>query len=99
MADLNAIIKGKIESNKVMIFSKSYCPFCKKVKALFDQLGVAYGVVEMDQEPEGTEMQNELERISGQRTVPNVYIKGQHIGGCDDTMALNNSGKLKELVA
>lgn len=43
-------------------------------------------------------MQSALAEWTGQRTVPNVFINGKHIGGCDDTVALNNGGKLVALL-
>lgn len=52
----------------------------------------------MDQESDGADLQNALEGISGQRTVPNVYIKQKHIGGNSDVQSLSSSGKLKELL-
>ena len=50
------------------------------------------------QHPEGELYQQLLIEISGQRTVPNVFINGNHIGGCDDTLKLDQEGKLVELV-
>jgi len=47
---------------------------------------------------DGPELQDALKEWTGQRTVPNVFINGKHIGGCDDTMALNNDGKLVALL-
>ncbi|CAI0456174.1 unnamed protein product [Linum tenue] len=47
---------------------------------------------------DGAEIQAALAQLTGQRTVPNVFIGGKHIGGCDDTMALNKSGKLVPLL-
>ena len=87
-----------IEKNKVMIFSKSTCPFCYKVKALFYTMGVTYEVIELNKIAEGAEMQAALLKKSGQRTVPNVYINGQHLGGASDAQAAYNNGRLKEML-
>ena len=51
-----------------------------------------------DQMENGAEIQNALLVISGQRTVPNVFIKGKHLGGNDDTQAAARSGKLEEML-
>ena len=51
-----------------------------------------------DQMDNGPEIQSALLDISGQRTVPNVFIKGKHLGGNDDTQAAARSGKLEEML-
>ncbi|KAK3142121.1 hypothetical protein QOZ80_4BG0342500 [Eleusine coracana subsp. coracana] len=95
-----ALAKAKeiVASAPVVVFSKSYCPFCVRVKKLFEQLGASFKAIEMDVESDGAELQDALKEWTGQRTVPNVFIKGKHIGGCDDTMALNTQGKLVPLL-
>ena len=55
-------------------------------------------VIELDGMENGAEIQGALLDISGQRTVPNVFIKGEHLGGNDDTQAAARSGKLEELL-
>lgn len=82
----------------LFICSKSYCPFCVRVKKLFEQLGATFKAIELDGESDGSELQSALAEWTGQRTVPNVFINGKHIGGCDDTLALNNEGKLVPLL-
>ncbi|CAN0904253.1 unnamed protein product [Linum grandiflorum] len=76
--------KDLVSSNAVVVFSKSYCPYCTTVKKLFDQLGAAYKAVELDKESDGAEIQAALGQWTGQKTVPNVFIAAKHIGGCDD---------------
>mmetsp|Transcript_36156 Transcript_36156/g.44234 ORF Transcript_36156/g.44234 Transcript_36156/m.44234 type:complete len:97 (+) Transcript_36156:97-387(+) len=92
-------VKSEIAANDVVVFSKSYCPYCKKTKALFDGKKVEYKAIELNQIDNGQEIQNALLELSGQRTVPNVYIKGEHLGGNDDTHAAAASGKLDEMLA
>jgi len=92
-------VKGEVAAHDVVIFSKTYCPYCKKVKAIFsDELKVAASVVELDKKDNGAAIQAALLELTGQRTVPSVWIKGKHIGGCDDTAAAHGSGKLKGLL-
>ena len=55
-------------------------------------------VIELDQVDNGDEIQRALQVISGQRTVPNVFVKGQHLGGNDDTQAAARNGKLKQML-
>jgi len=90
--------KTEIDNNEVIVFSKSYCPFCTKTKSLFDTLGVEYKVYELDQMNDGPELQAALFELSNQRSVPNVFIKQKHIGGNDDTQKLAKTGKLNELL-
>lgn len=90
--------QGEIKNNKVVVFSKSYCPFCANTKTLFKDLNVDAKVIELDFMDEGDDIQAALLDISGQRTVPNVFINGEHVGGNDSVQAANSSGKLKELL-
>ncbi|KAI9794570.1 MAG: hypothetical protein M1816_004457 [Peltula sp. TS41687] len=76
-----------IEENAVAVFSKSYCPYCKETKKLLSNLGAKYFALELDQIDDGAEIQNALEDITGQRTVPNIFINKQHIGGNSDLQA------------
>jgi glutaredoxin 3 len=87
-----------IQQNPLVVFSKSYCPYCRKVKELLKSLGANAKVIEVDQEKDGGELQAALGEISGQQTVPNVFIGGQHVGGCDATVAANNKGTLVPLL-
>jgi len=79
-----------------MIFSKSYCPYCDKVKQLFKSLGVFEKAhfVELDNVSNGNELQDAMAKEAGARSVPQVFIDGEKIGGCDDTHALNSKGLL-----
>ena len=91
--------KTEIENNKVVVFSKSFCPFCKKTKALLNQKEVEYKLFELNEMDDGADIQEALSEISGQKTVPNVFINGKHLGGNSETQEANSSGKLDELLA
>ncbi|KAM7267575.1 hypothetical protein ACFE04_009741 [Oxalis oulophora] len=95
-----ALAKAKetVEANPVVVYSKTYCPYCVTVKKLFQQLGASFKAVELDNEKDGGEIQAALAQWTGQRTVPNVFIGGKHIGGCDDTTGLHSGGKLVALL-
>ncbi|KAG0366537.1 glutaredoxin [Gamsiella multidivaricata] len=95
---VRSLIRSSISQNPVMIFSKSYCPYCLRVKDLFDDISVPYKALELDEHELGTEIQQGLKQISGQSTVPNVYVKGHHIGGSDNTQEAKDTGRLKELL-
>ncbi|KAL2630090.1 hypothetical protein R1flu_014776 [Riccia fluitans] len=95
-----ALAKAKelVADNSVIVFSKTYCPYCTKVKKLLTDLGAKFKAVELDKESDGSEIQTALAQWTGQRTVPSVFIKEKHIGGCDDTIAQNKAGKLVPLL-
>ncbi|KAJ3193488.1 hypothetical protein HK101_004733 [Irineochytrium annulatum] len=99
MSAIKELTDAAISSNKVMVFSKSYCPYCRKAKSLLDSLKVPYLAYELDNRDDGNDIQNYLQTLSGQRTVPNIFINGTHLGGCDDLHEAQRSGKLKTLLA
>jgi len=88
----------QIADNKVMVFSKTYCPYCSKAKEALTNLGVKFTAYELDEQSDGAAIQAALLEITGQRTVPNIFVKGQHIGGCDNTLAAIESGKLQAML-
>ncbi|KYK57167.1 hypothetical protein DCS_04174 [Drechmeria coniospora] len=98
MADAGKKVQQMINDNAVVVFSKSYCPYCKATKQTLNNLNVDYALLELDNDPDGSALQEALEEISGQRTVPNVFIQQKHIGGNSDLQELFKSGKLIELV-
>lgn len=81
-------------SEAVVIFSKSYCPYCRRVKQLLEELDVRHRVIELDEREDGSALQAELLHLTGQRTVPNVFVGGTSIGGADATFALHRQQKL-----
>jgi len=81
------------------VWSKSYCPYCQKTKKLFDSIkGVRMVVYELDQMSDGYRYQQDLFRLTGQRSVPNVFVNGSHVGGNDDTQQANQNGTLHGLL-
>ena len=76
------------------MYSKSGCPFCVKSKGTLNSAGVQFKLIELDQMSNGSQVQDTLAQVSGQRTVPNIYIGKQHVGGNSDLQALLTSGKL-----
>jgi len=92
-------VEDLVESNKVVVFSKSYCPFCDATKKLFKTMNVEFLVLELDQMGnEGTEIQRALFELTNQRSVPNVFVGGKHVGGNDDTQAAARNGSLQEML-
>lgn len=62
-------IKNEVESNQVVLFSKTTCPYCCNAKSLLSNLGVNYMVHELDLRSDGSKLQDTLETITGARTV------------------------------
>ncbi|KAI3464813.1 hypothetical protein Pfo_021476 [Paulownia fortunei] len=88
--------KEIVSTNTVVVFSKTYCPFCVSVKKLLTELGAcaSFKAIELDTEGDGSEIQSALAQWTG----PNVFIGGRHIGGCDATTAMHKEGKLVPLL-
>ncbi|KAG2219955.1 hypothetical protein INT45_002169 [Circinella minor] len=99
MANIEQIVEDAIKNNKIAVFSKSYCPYCTRAKRLLQELGQEFFVIELDKEANGAAIQDYLQKKSGQRTVPNIFINEEHIGGCDDLFAAKSSGKLNKLLS
>ena len=93
-----AFAKSEIASNDVVVFSKSYCSYCKKTKETLSNMGIDAKMIELDQIQNGNDVQGALISISQQMTVPNVFIKGVHLGGNDDLQTAAKSGKLKKML-
>ncbi|KDP26438.1 hypothetical protein JCGZ_17596 [Jatropha curcas] len=97
---LEESVKKTVDENPVVVYSKTWCSYSSEVKALFKKLGVDPLVIELDElGPQGPQIQKLLERLTGQHTVPNVFIGGQHIGGCTDTLKLYRKGELETLLS
>ena len=82
---------------KLEIYTKATCPYCIRAKRLLDIKKVEYQEYPVDMGgPKKAEM---VQRANGRSTVPQVFIDDRHVGGCDDLMALEQDGKLDELLA
>ncbi|AWN73313.1 glutaredoxin 3 [Legionella anisa] len=80
---------------EVIIYSTAYCPYCVKAKELLQQKHTSFTDIRIDLQPE---LRDEMITKSGRRTVPQIFINGQHIGGCDDLYALDAQGELDPLL-
>jgi len=82
---------------KVEIYTKMTCPYCIRAKSLLKQKGVDWEEIEVDYG--GEKKQEMVQRTGGRMTVPQIFINGRHVGGCDDLFYLESAGKLDELLA
>lgn len=77
---------------QVEIYTTMFCPYCARARALLEKKGVAFTEIDILEQPNRrSEM---IERANGGRTVPQIFIDGEHIGGCDDLVALDRAGGL-----
>lgn len=81
---------------EIIIYTTPICPYCVRAKQLFKQKGLEW--TEIDVSRDANERMALMERTK-QRTVPQIFINGQHVGGCDDLYALERAGKLDALLA
>ena len=82
---------------EIEIYTQDWCGFCARAKQLLDKKGAAYREIDA---PNGTKERAEaVQRSGGKTTVPQIFIGGAHVGGCDDLVALERAGKLDALLA
>ena len=80
---------------KIIIYTTSVCPYCVRAKALLDRKGFKYEEIDA----ENLDVRNEMiKKSGGARSVPQIFIDNQHIGGCDDLHALDMEGKLDKIM-
>ena len=80
----------------VTLYTTRLCPYCIRARTLLESKGVAFTDIAVDAEPS---LRREMMERSGRRTVPQIWIGEQHVGGYDDLWALEQQGRLDELLA
>jgi glutaredoxin 3 len=81
---------------KIEIYTSPFCGYCHRAKALLGRKGVEY--TEIDVMMDGGRRMEMMKRANGRHTVPQIFIDGRHIGGCDDLYALDDAGGLDPLL-
>ena len=81
---------------KIEVYSTAVCPYCVAAKNLLKSKGLQWNEVRVDADPAQRELM--LQRSGGRRTVPQIFINDQHVGGYDDLVAADRNGKLKQLL-
>ena len=81
----------------VEIYTTSFCPYCHAAKRLLQKKGADYTEIDVSQDPDLRAKMTQ--RANGRRTVPQIFIGGQHVGGSDDLHALDYAGKLDPMLA
>lgn len=91
-------VKDAITKDSVVIFSKTYCPYCKMAKEVFEKLQHTFTAIELDKRDDGDSIQDVLGEITGARSVPRVFVNGEFIGGGTDVKSLYENGKLEKML-
>ncbi|KAI0031244.1 glutaredoxin [Vararia minispora EC-137] len=93
-------VDSAIANNKVIIFSKSWCPYCRRAKSIMNEnyKETPIEIIELDEDPEGAQIQSYLTELTGQSTVPNIFINKKHVGGSDDLAGLHRVGGIQKLL-
>jgi len=84
-------------STKIEVYSTAVCPYCVAAKNLLKSKGLEWTEVRIDTDPAQRDAM--LTRSGGRRTVPQIFVNDQHVGGFDDLVAADRSGKLAELLS
>ena len=82
--------------SQVVVYTTQYCPYCIRAKALLAKKGVAFEEINVDG---NRQLRDEMTRKAGRSSVPQIWIGGLHIGGCDELYALDGAGKLDALLS
>lgn len=80
----------------VTVYTRPLCPYCVRAVSLLKKKGVAFE--EIDAGFDAKKKQEMVERASGARTFPQIFIRDLHVGGCDEMMALERAGKLDDVL-
>ncbi|MCK0512157.1 glutaredoxin 3 [Aromatoleum buckelii] len=82
---------------KIRMYATNVCPYCVRAEQLLKRKGVTdIEKIRVDQDPS---LRDEMIKLTGRRTVPQIFIGDQHVGGCDDLFDLDHAGKLDPLLA
>ena len=81
---------------KIEIYTSPFCGYCHRAKRLLAERGADF--TEIDVMADGEKRREMMERAGGRRTVPQIFINGTHVGGCDDLYALDRQGGLKPML-
>jgi glutaredoxin 3 len=83
-------------ASEVVLYTTSWCPYCARARRLFQQKGVPFTEIDIDAVPGA---RDEMRARSGRTSVPQVFIGDTHLGGFDDTHAMDRKGELDRLLA
>ena len=79
-------------TSKNIMYTKPTCPYCVRAKGLLNELNIPFTEIQIQNDPA---LREEMIAKANHHTVPQIFLDGEHIGGCDDLYALHEIGKLK----
>jgi glutaredoxin 3 len=100
--DVKIFVDTLLVTKKVVVFSKTYCPYARKAKNILAEYPIdpaRIEIIEIEKRPDCNEIQSYMRELTGASTVPRVFIEGNCIGGGDDAAALHKSGELRRLLS
>ena len=97
-------VRETVADNPVVVYALEWCEFCWSVRNMFTEAGVGYVSVDLDsvayqRDDRGGKLRAALREITGQPTIPQVFVGGRHVGGATETFDAYNSGVLQEMLA
>ncbi|XP_071793965.1 uncharacterized protein [Asterias amurensis] len=98
MSGAKQFVDAAIVDNKVVVFSKTYCPYCKMAKSALDKCGGKYKVIELENRSDADAIQDYLLKLTGGRSVPRVFIGGKFVGGGTEVEQLKKDNKLTPML-
>ena len=87
---------ASVEVASVEIYTKTFCGYCWRARSLLEAKGVAFEEYVID--GGGPKREEMIQRANGRTTVPQIFIDGQHVGGCSDLLALERDGRLDSML-
>jgi|TARA_B100000131_G_C17630946_1_gene415934 glutaredoxin 3 len=89
---IGCLKKDECPMAKVEVYATEWCPYCKRARKLLEEKGAKYQLIDVMMEPK--RKKEMMDRANGRHTVPQIFINDEHIGGCDELMALEAADKL-----
>nr|XP_054754143.1 uncharacterized protein LOC129260123 [Lytechinus pictus] len=98
-SSVKCLVQGLIKSHRIMLFSKSYCPFCLMAKSVLQEAGATkVKVLEIEERTDEQDIQDVLQDLTGVRTVPSVFLDQDYLGGGTDLQRMMEEGQLQKLL-
>lgn len=98
---VSIFVDSTVSRYKVTVFSKTFCPYCRKAKQILSSYPIkedCLEIIELEKRPDMSQIQAYLKQITGASTVPRIFINSNKIGGCDDLTKLHKNGELKRFL-
>ncbi|MFM2344493.1 MAG: hypothetical protein RLZZ210_1104 [Pseudomonadota bacterium] len=87
-----------LQNPEITMYATRICPYCNMALALLKKKGIDITTITKILVDEKPELREQMMELTGRKTVPQIFINGQYVGGCDDLHALENEGKLDQLI-